>query len=176
MRQWLFNWLLQRRQQEVGAKRIIYLDETGLDERDGYGHGWSQRGKRLMAQCSGRRGKRLNVIAAIRATCSRQLIEPYVFEGSCNTQVMEVWLDRLCQTLPQDKKHYLVLDNAAFHKGVSLQRIVQAYGHELMFLPPYSPELNPIERCWSTLKHHVGLLLNQGKTLMNAIEQVCSLY
>lgn len=104
-----------------------------------------------------------------------QLIEPYVFHGHCERSWVEVWLEKLCQALPQGQKHYLILDNASFHKGGRLEQIASSYGHVLMYLPPYSPELNPIEKCWAVLKQKVRLLLSQGVELFKALEQVCSL-
>jgi len=77
----------------------------------------------------------------------------------------------LCQSL-QGKTHYLILDNAAFHQGGRIQTLAQPYGQVLMYLPPYSPELNPIERVWATLKQHVLLLREHGLSLLEAIEYI----
>jgi transposase len=68
----------------------------------------------------------------------------------------------------------LILDNASFHKGGRIEEIAKSYGHVLMYLPPYSPELNPIERCWGVLKQKVRRLLSQGVALMKALKMVCS--
>lgn len=68
-----------------------------------------------------------------------------------------------------------MLDNAAFHHGGRIQAIAQPYGQVLMYLPPYSPELNPIEHFWATFKQKVLLLRERGVFLGAAIEQVvCS--
>ena len=162
-----------QREGEVGADQIVYLDETGIDERDQYAYGWSRRGERCEAKHSGGHGKRLSLIAAIRGSEPQQLIEPYVFSGHCDRRLVEVWLERLCQALPAGRKHYLILDNASFHKGGGLEEIARRYGHQLMYLPPYSPELNPIERCWAVLKQRVRLALSRGQSLIESIQQVC---
>ena len=87
------------------------------------------------------------MIAAIRGSEPQQLIGPYVFDGHCDRGRAEVWLERLYQVLPAGRKHYLILDNASFYRGDSLEEIARCYGLQLMYLPPYSPELDPIERC-----------------------------
>ena len=87
---------------------------------------------------------------------------------------MEQWLDKLCRSLPLGEKHYLILDNASFHRGGNIKQIVESYGHSLMYLPPYSPELNPIEKCWGVLKQKIRLLLSQNIPLIEALDIICS--
>lgn len=158
----------------MGLDHLIYIDETGIDERDQYSYGWSAKGTRHYAKRSGGGGRRLSLISAVRGNSPYQLIEPYVFTGHCARTWIEQWLEKLCQSLPKGEKHYLILDNASFHKGGRIKEIIQQYGHILMYLPPYSPELNPMERCWSVLKQKVRLLMSQGIELMKALELVCS--
>lgn len=150
----------------------MYIDETGIDERDQYAYGWSLQGERCLAKRSGSRGRRLSLISAVLGSAPQALIEPYVFEGHCDRVWVEYWLERLCQCLPRGEKHYLIMDNASFHKGGEIKAIVEKYGHALMYLPAYSPELNPIEQCWAVLKQKVRLMLSQGVPLMEAL-QVC---
>lgn len=97
-------------------------------------------------------------------------IQPKRITQGTNRAWFEAWLERLCQAL-QGQTHYLILDNAAFHQGGRIQAIAHLYGQILMYLPPYSPELNPIEKVWATLKKQVRLLREQGLTLVAAIEQ-----
>lgn len=166
---------MKTRREEVGLDHLVYIDETGIDEREQYEYGWSLEGERCYAKRSGGYGKRLSLISAVLGSAPTILIEPYVFNGHCERSWVEVWLEKLCQTLPKGQKHYLILDNASFHKGGRLQEIASSYGHVLMYLPPYSPQLNPIERCWAVLKQKVRLLLSHGIKLMTAIEIACSL-
>lgn len=173
----MYLWLagcISPRMQEVGPDQLVYIDETGIDEREQYAYGWSLQGERCHAQRHGGRGHRLSLISAVRGSAPTRLIEPYVFSGHCERSWIEVWLERLCQVLPEGQKHYLILDNASFHKGGKLEEISSSYGHVLMYLPAYSPELNPIEKCWAVIKKKIRLLLSQGVELMQALEKVCS--
>nr|WP_256379403.1 transposase [Brasilonema sennae] len=65
-----------------------------------------------------------------------------------------------------------VMDNATFHKGGRIQELIQNAGCELLYLPPYSPDLNLIEKCWSWLKSRIRKKLGQFDCLRDAIEDV----
>jgi len=92
-------------------------------------------GERCQAKRSGKRGQRLSLISAVLGSQPQQLIEPDVFSGHCERTWVEQWLEHLCQGLPQGEKHYLILDNASFHKGGRIAEIAKRYGHVLMYLP-----------------------------------------
>jgi hypothetical protein len=72
----------------IPASEQVYVDESGMDERDDYGYGWCERGKRFEALKSGRRAGRVNMIAAY---CERRLSAPFTVEGACNRVVFETW-------------------------------------------------------------------------------------
>ena len=76
---------------------------------------------------------------------------PLLFEGTCNTEVFKTWLSQqLCP--PLTERQVIVLDNAAFHKSAKTRELITDRGARLLFLPPYSPDLNPIQRDFATLK------------------------
>ena len=68
-----------------------------------------------------------------------------------------------------------MIDNATFHKGGRIEELVQAAGCEVYYLPPYSPDLNKIEKCWSWLKSRIRKQLENFETLREAMEHVLSL-
>ena len=139
-----------------------------MDSRDEYAYGYSPRGERLHALKSGRRSGRVNMIAAY---CNGHLLAPFTVEGACNRQVFETWLERcLIPVLKPGQK--LILDNATFHKGGRIEALVTAAGCEVWYLPPYSPDLNKIEHCWSWLKSRIRKCLSQFDSLREAIEHV----
>ena len=99
------------------------------------------------------------------------LFAPMTFDGSCNRSVLEKWLEEVL--LPQlSPGKVLVLDNASFHKGGRIRELVEGAGCELLYLPPYSPDLNPIEQCWGWIKARVRRSREQFKTLHDAIDHV----
>ena len=74
-----------------------------------------------------------------------------LFEGSCDAVAFNKWLeDMLCPLL--DEKYVVILDNATFHKGQQTAKLIRGCGVSLLFLPPYSPELNPIEKDFANIK------------------------
>ena len=107
----------------------------------------------------------------IAALCNQQLLAPFTVEGACNRTVFETWLSRcLIPTLKPGQK--LVIDNATVHQGGNIEALVKAAGCEIWYLPPYSADLNKIERCWSWLKSRIRKCLNQFGTLREAMESV----
>jgi len=82
----------------IAPSQRVYVDESGMDERDDYGYGWCERGKRFEAFKSGQRAGRVNMIAAY---CERRL-SPTV-DGACNRVVFETWLEIWCQRFALDK-------------------------------------------------------------------------
>lgn len=142
-----------------------------MDNRDEYGYGWNQQGQRFHALKSGRREGRVNMIAAL---CEQNLIAPFTVEGACNRTVFETWLETcLLPTLVTGQ--VVVMDNATFHKGGRIEQLIQNTGCQLLYLPPYSPNLNKIEQCWSWLKSRIRKQLEQFDCLRDAIEDVLRL-
>lgn len=142
-----------------------------MDARDDYGYGYNPRGERFHDLKSGRRNGRVNMIAAL---CGQQLQAPFTIEGACNRQVFETWLETcLIPTLKPGQK--LVIDNATFHKGGRIEQLVRAAGCEVWYLPPYSPDLNQIEKCWAWLKSRIRKQLKHFDSLRDAIEHVLCL-
>ena len=94
--------------------------------------------------------------------------------GACNRTVFEIWLETcLLPTLVTGQ--VVVMDNATFHKGGIIEELIQSVGCKLLYLPPYSPDLNRIEKCWSWLKSRIRKQLDQIDCLRDAIEDVLRL-
>ncbi len=152
----------------IDPKDIVYADEAGMDSRDDYAYGWNERGKRFHALKSGRRLGRVNMIAAY---CSRQLMAPFTIEGACNRIVFEIWIETcLIPTLKPGQ--WLVIDNATFHKGGQIERLIEQAGGKVLYLPPYSPDFNKIEKCWSWIKSRIRHCLSQFDCLRDAMDHV----
>lgn len=146
----------------------MYLDEFGMDSRDGYDYGWNEKGQRFHALKSGRREGRVNMIAAL---CNQNLIAPFTVEGACNRTVFETRLV-ICLLPILKAGQVLVMDNATFDKGGQIEQLIQEAGCKVLYLPPYSPDFNKIEQCWFYLKSRIRKRLDQFDCLRDAIEDV----
>lgn len=127
----------------------MFIDETWVKTNMAPLRGWSPRGQRLRAFVPFGHWKTLTFIAALR--CDR-IEAPCVFDGPINGAMFARYVtDVLGPTLaPGD---IVVLDNLGSHKGVAVRQAVHGIGARLVFLPPYSPDLNPIEQVFAKLKH-----------------------
>jgi len=110
--------------------------------------GRAPRGERIYEAIPGQRRERTSIIAASQAS---RLVAPLMFQGSCNTEVVDAYFEKvLLPALP--KGSVIVLDNARFHQSPTTAVLAAAAGCELLFLPAYSPDLNPIEHIWASFK------------------------
>ena len=142
------RWLFGRELEKLDGQPVFYLDECGVDHRLYREYGRSLRGERIYQAVAGKRRERTSIIAASR---QNKLVAPLVFQGSCNTEVVDVYFEEvLLPVLPPGS--VIVLDNARFHQSPTTQKLVEAAGCQLLFLPPYSPDLNPIEHLWAAFK------------------------
>jgi len=111
-------------------------------------YGRAPRGERIYQAVAGKRRERTSIIAASQ---QNKLVAPLVFQGSCNTEVVDVYFEKvLLPALPAGS--VIVLDNARFHQSPTTQKLVAAAGCHLLFLPTCSPDLNPIEHLWAAFK------------------------
>jgi len=111
-------------------------------------HGYASRGQRCFGTHDWGAKGRTNVIGAL---CAGILLTVSLFSSSINTAIFTAWLVQdLLPKLPP--KSVIVMDNATFHKGVAMQQAIHDAGHILLYLPPYSPDLNPIEHKWAQAK------------------------
>ena len=111
-------------------------------------HGYSAKGKRCIGIHDWHPSKRINVIGAL---VGKSLLTVSIFECNVNTSVFNSWVEQdLIPKLPINS--VVVTDNASFHKSPLLKTMIEKAGHILEYLPPYSPDLNPIEPKWSQAK------------------------
>lgn len=98
-----------------------------------------------------------------------QVIAPLLYKGTMTAELFTTWYQE--QLLPLlSQPHLIVMDNASFHPKKQLDEISLAQGHYFLPLPPYSPELNPIEQFWETLKRNVTELARTFGSVLNAGE------
>jgi transposase len=124
------------------------------------------RGKKVVAEVCGKRFARQSVISALY---EGSFLAPMCFEGTCNTILFNTWLEQLLipNLIPGQ---VLILDNASFHKSVQTRTLIEKAGCKVLFLPPYSPDLNPIEKYWANMKNKVREILPKAKTIAHALD------
>jgi len=127
---------------------LVFIDETGLNTKLARLHGRCPRGERCLSAVPHGHWQTSTFIAALRHD---QLAAPFLVEGPVDAEVFTVYLQQvLCPCLqPGDT---LILDNLATHKIHGVEQLLWAKGIRLRYLPPYSPDLNPIELAFAKLK------------------------
>lgn len=139
----------QARQASIDPKRLVFIDETWAKTNMAPLRGWGPRGQRLIGKAPHGRWHTLTFLAALR---DDRIDAPCLFDGPINGQKFLAYVEQfLVPTLqPGD---IVVLDNLGSHKGKAVRKAIRAVGAKLLFLPPYSPDLNPIEQAFAKLKH-----------------------
>jgi transposase len=132
-----------------------------------YEYGWSPRGERLYALKPCTRTQRISIIAALN---KNTLHSPFVFEGYTNKDVFILYLEQVL--IPNLKPgDVVVIDNASFHKGNIIKEVIESAGCSLIYLPAYSPDLNPIEHFWHAVKNTMRKVVEKvGHCLFQAAE------
>ena len=161
--------------EQVPERDRVYADECGCDDRLQREHGWSRCGEICLGTRVGHATERLSVVAAWQGVSGEPvsgktaLIAPLSFDGTCHSRLFELWLRvMLCPLLRAGQ--VLILDNARFHRKKAVQRILKKVGCRALFLPAYSPDLNPIEHQWHGLKTSVRTNRLQGMGFKQAVE------
>ena len=127
----------------------MFIDETWIKTNMAPIRGWGQKGKRLLGYAPHGHWRTMTFLGALRCD---GLTAPCVFDGPINGVCIRAWVNQqLLDTLrPGD---IVVMDNLGSHKSVEICRAIRSRGARLWYLPPYSPDLNPIEQAFSKIKH-----------------------
>ena len=137
-----------RGQLDLDPERLIFIDETGASTKMARLRGRAPRGQRLRASIPHGHWKTTTFVGALRLT---GMTAPMVLDGPLHgAWVLSDVAQILVPTLtPGD---VVILDNLPAHKGAAAREAIEAAGAKLLFLPPYSPDFNPIENAFSKLK------------------------
>ena len=136
-------------QTRIAPSRLVFIDETWAKTNMAPIHGWGNKGERLKAFVPHGHWKTMTFIAALRHDA---ITAPCVFDGPINGESFLRYVEQfLVPTLkPGD---IVIMDNLGSHKSEAVRTAIKAAGARLLFLPPYSPDLNPIEQVFAKLKH-----------------------
>jgi transposase len=153
--------------------RLVFVDESGANTKMTRWRGRARAGERLLARIPQGHYQTSTLIAGLRlqGACA-----PWLFEGAMNGEMFLAWIRQgLAPTLQQGD--VVILDNLATHKIRGIVEAIEAAGARLLYLPPYSPDFNPIEKMWSKIKQSLrsqaprteSELLLAAKTAFQAI-------
>ena len=136
---------------EIAAERLVFVDEMGTNISLSPLYSWSRKGERAFGSAPRNWGKNVTLLASI----TRKGLGPCLaVEGATRREVFEAYLEHvLAPTLKPGQ--IVVMDNLSAHKGERVRELIEQRGCELVYLPPYSPDFNPIEQAFSKVK---GLL------------------
>jgi transposase len=153
--------------------RLIFIDETSTNTKLTKRTGWSPKGQRYRTHAPFGRWRTQTFIAGLRC---HGLTAPFIVDAPMNRRIFETWIEtQLAPTL--SKGDVVILDNVGFHRSERAEQLVKDRGAWLLFLPPYSPDLNPIEMAFSKLK---ALLRKRAarsfETITNALGDIVSLF
>ena len=139
------------RQGLLDPARLVFIDETGTSTNMARLRGRCRRGQRLIGKVSHGHWKITTFVAALRHDA---ITAPFVIDEPMNGEIFRVYLER-CLVPTIKPGDIVVMDNLPAHKNDEVRRIIEAAGAELCYLPPYSPDLNPIEMAFAKLKAHL---------------------
>ncbi|XP_074593545.1 uncharacterized protein LOC141849223 [Brevipalpus obovatus] len=137
--------------------KIFFIDETGIAVHCRLNYGWSKKGERCNLKVRAMQGKKFSVCAAMN---HKSLYFYEIKEYSYDSISFVDYLKNFIEKLKNDRIRgaILIMDNVPFHHKDSVEALIKENGHKLLFLPAYSPFLNPIENLFNELKHYVKKL------------------
>jgi len=135
--------------------------------------GRSRRGRRLRAAIPHGHYKTVTLVAGLRL---RGLVAQKAFDRPINAAAFEEWVEK-CLVPTLSRGDIVVMDNLSSHKGPRVEQLIKAVGAELRYLPPYSPDMNPIEKAFSKLKAFLRKIAERSVGgLMNALETCAKIF
>jgi len=156
-------------QANLDPKRLVFIDETWIKTNMAPLRGWGPKGERVRGFTPHGHWRTLTFLGALR--CDR-LTAPCVFDGPIDGECFRAYVEQ--QLVPVLKPgDIVIMDNLGSHKSAALRQIIRAAGARLWYLPPYSPDLNPIEQAFSKIKHWMRAA--QQRTVEDTWRQVGSL-
>ena len=157
-----------REQGLLDPARLVFIDETAVSTNMVRPNGWNPRGERLVGDVPMGHWETLTFIAGFRQT---GIVAPMVIKGAMNGEAFLAYVEQ-CLVPILKRRDIVVVDNVSFHKVVGVEEAIQAAGASLRYLPPYSPEFNPIELVFHPVK---ALLRKAAERTIEGLERcVCS--
>jgi transposase len=135
-------------QLDLDPEHLVFIDETWASTNMARRHGRAPRGQRLRASVPHGHWKTTTFVAGLRLT---GITAPFVLDGAVNRHAFETYVAKVL--VPELRLgDVVVMDNLSSHKGPRVRKLIEAAGASLRYLPPYSPDFNPIENAFAKLK------------------------
>ncbi|EKM88370.1 IS630 family transposase [Francisella tularensis] len=155
---------------EIAQNLLFYIDEMGCDNKLSILRGWSLIGEPSYGEVLAYQTQRRSIVAGYNYA-DKKIIAPLEYSGYTNTEIFNQWFEEhLCPSLKP--KTTIVMDNASFHKSSKLIEIANKFDVQILYLPPYSPDLNPIEKVWANFKKIFRKVNNSFEKFCDAISYV----
>ena len=138
-------------QLDLDPERLVFIDETWASTNMARRHGRCRRGERLRAGVPFGHWKTTTFVAGLRRT---GMVAPMVLDGPINRDAFHAYVGQVL--VPELKPgDIVIMDNLSSHKAPAMREMIEAAGASLLYLPPYSPDFNPIEQAFAKLKAHL---------------------
>lgn len=154
--------------ESIPVEDIVYIDESGVDHNMISERCWTKKGNQVVGERNGKACGRTSVVAALHVD---NLNAPMTYQGTMNTELFIHWVQYLL--VPSlSKEQVVIMDNAPIHKNKRIREIIENAGCKLLYLPTYSPDLNPIENYWAVMKKMIRKIRDQYENIGEAIDVV----
>lgn len=166
LKRYIYVWILTRLIVKLEISNLVYVDESGINQNYQREHARAKKGVKIQDTKRGKKFKRTNIIGAL---WNKKHIAMKCYDHSTKALFFEDWFEfDLLPLLPE--KTIVIMDNASFHRKKYLREIAKKHGIILLFLPPYSPDYNPIEKSWANFKRWLRDNINRFPNLDFAVD------
>lgn len=157
---------------DIPDEKRVYIDESGFRTYYDREYGYAPRGEQVFGVVSGLKYGRTNLVAA---RVGNHLIAPKDYKQNTNSEIFEDWYEK--DLMPKlSEGQVVIMDNASFHRKEKLREIAERFKVRVIFLPPYSPELNPIEHTWANIKRWLKKNMRNYSTFCEALNAAIEFY
>jgi len=163
----------QKLQEVIDVEKLVFIDETWAKTNMTSLYGWAEIGKRVIDDVPHGHWNTTTFLAALRYDC---LTAPMVVDGAINGDLFVAYVEQILVPTLQ-KGDIVVLDNVSSHKVAGVKKAIESAGATVLYLPPYSPDFNPIEQVFSKLKTLLRKFkLRTMEELWNKLGELCDVF